>query len=77
MHIIDLTLIFFGRDISGNHLDTLHKDTFKGLTHLVDLDMSNNRIDFLPFDIFNDLHSVHKMFVYQILNRTFFDLLNH
>lgn len=45
-------------DLSRNSLSTLHKDTFRGLTLLKELDLSNNVLDFLPFDLFQDLDSL-------------------
>lgn len=45
-------------DLSRNALSTLHKDTFRGLTLLKQLDISNNVLDFLPFDLFQDLDSL-------------------
>lgn len=45
-------------DLSFNHLRTLHKDTFRGLTHLTLLDLSRNRLDFLPNDLLLDLDSL-------------------
>lgn len=46
------------RDLSRNILSTLHKDTFRGLTLLKELDISHNVLDFLPFDLFQDLDSL-------------------
>lgn len=45
-------------DLSSNHLTTLNKDSFKGMMHMVHLDLSNNKLDYLPFDVFFDLDSL-------------------
>lgn len=50
-------------DLSRNSLSTLHKDTFRGLTLLKELDLSNNVLDFLPFDLFQDLDSLLQLYV--------------
>ncbi|CAG9803863.1 unnamed protein product [Chironomus riparius] len=45
-------------DLSYNELTTLHRDTFRGLTHLTILDLSRNRLNFLPNDLLLDLDSL-------------------
>jgi hypothetical protein len=50
-------------DLSSTHLSTLHKDTFRGLTHLTVLDLSKNRLDFLPNDLLLDLDSLANLWV--------------
>lgn len=52
---------YYFSDLSENQFTTLQKDTFKGLTYLTELDISYNRIDFLPSDIFHDLDSLYKL----------------
>lgn len=59
-----LIFIFsFHSDLSTNHLSTLHKDTFRGLTHLTSLDLSKNHLDFLPNDLLLDLDSLSNLWV--------------
>lgn len=53
----------FRRDLSRNALSTLHKDTFRGLTLLQELDLSNNILDYLPFDLLQDLDSLTQLLV--------------
>ncbi|XP_071455546.1 leucine-rich repeat-containing protein 15-like [Hetaerina americana] len=45
-------------DLGVNHLTALHRDSFKGLVHLMELDLFDNRIDFLPSSIFDSLESL-------------------
>ncbi|GLV37748.1 uncharacterized protein CBL_06551 [Carabus blaptoides fortunei] len=45
-------------DLAINQLTTLNKGAFHGLTHLTELDLFDNRIDFLPEPIFEDLDSL-------------------
>lgn len=51
-------------DLSSNHLSTLHKDSFRGLTHLTLLDLSKNHLDFLPNDLLLDLDSLSNLWVF-------------
>lgn len=62
-HFIPIFSKFFYRDLSTNHLSTLHKDTFRGLTHLTSLDLSKNHLDFLPNDLLLDLDSLSNLWV--------------
>uniref|UniRef100_A0A0K8VGJ9 Leucine-rich repeat-containing protein 15 n=2 Tax=Bactrocera latifrons TaxID=174628 RepID=A0A0K8VGJ9_BACLA len=45
-------------DLSRNHFSTFHKDTFRGLTLLKELDLSNNILNFIPANLFQDLDSL-------------------
>ncbi|XP_052130540.1 leucine-rich repeat and immunoglobulin-like domain-containing nogo receptor-interacting protein 2 [Frankliniella occidentalis] len=45
-------------DLSVNRLSTLHKDAFRGLVHLTDLDLYDNELDFLPESLFESLDSL-------------------
>lgn len=54
----------FYRDLSSNQLSTLHKDTFKSLSHLTVLDMASNELDFIPRDLFYDIDSLTKLQVF-------------
>ncbi|KAG8221975.1 hypothetical protein J437_LFUL014472 [Ladona fulva] len=45
-------------DLGANHLTTLHRNSFRGLGHLTELDLFDNRIDYLPPNIFESLESV-------------------
>jgi Leucine rich repeat len=56
-------LIELPSDLSSNHLSTLHKDTFRALTHLTVLDLSKNHLDFLPNDLLLDLDSLANLWV--------------
>lgn len=49
-------------DLSANRLTTLHKETFRGLTHLYELDLSHNEFDYIPFDVMNDLDGLVTMY---------------
>lgn len=51
-------LIYFFRDLAINRLTTLNKDAFQDLSHLTELDLFDNQIDFLPESIFEYLDSL-------------------
>lgn len=61
MLFIELRLLY--SDLSSNHLSTLHKDSFRALTHLTLLDLSKNHLDFLPNDLLLDLDSLSNLWV--------------
>ncbi len=57
----DLNFDFPNSDLSSNYLNTLHKDSFRGLTNLEELDLSHNLLDYLPDDLLMDLDSLTKL----------------
>lgn len=48
----------YSSDLSLNYLTTLHRDSFRGLAHLSSLDLSTNRIDFIPEGLLADLENL-------------------
>lgn len=46
------------RDLAINFLSSLHKYTFQDLSHVVELDIFDNQIDFLPESIFEYMDSL-------------------
>lgn len=58
--LVILFQIFYS-DLSDNKITTLHKQTFLGLTHLIELDLSKNYLDFLPGELLHDLDSLTKL----------------
>lgn len=53
-----INFIIYFRDLAINFLSSLHKYTFKDLPHVVELDLFDNQIDFLPETIFEDMDSL-------------------
>lgn len=53
---------FLFSDLSSNQLSTFHKETFRGLTHLLELDLSYNLLDYLPVDLLKDLDGLTQMY---------------
>ncbi|XP_068083257.1 carboxypeptidase N subunit 2 [Anabrus simplex] len=45
-------------DLGINHMTSLHKDAFRGLTQLYELDLFDNQIDYLPPPVFEHLVSL-------------------
>jgi Leucine-rich repeat (LRR) protein len=58
-------------DLSSNRLSTLHKDSFRALTHLTVLDLSKNHLDFLPNDLLLDLDSLSNLWVLRHIKNFF------
>lgn len=46
------------RDLGINKLSTLNKHAFAMLSHLMELDLFDNELDFLPHSIFDDLDNL-------------------
>ena len=54
---------FFNRDLSGNEIAELSKDTFYGLKSLTRLDLSINKIRTFPVEAFNKVHHLNTLLV--------------
>lgn len=48
-------------DLSSNSLLTFHKDTFRGLNMITSLDMSLNRINYIPKNLLWDMENLVKL----------------
>lgn len=46
------------RDLSQNYLTTFHRDSFRGLSHLKELDLSSNELDYIPGELLIDLENL-------------------
>lgn len=56
-----MSIVLSYSDLSSNYYTTMNKDSFRGLSHLIDLDLSSNYLNFLPNNLFNDLDSLTKL----------------
>lgn len=49
---------FNSRDLGRNSLGALNSATFKSLIYLIEIDLFDNRLDYLPDVVFNQLDSL-------------------
>ena len=57
----------FYRDLSGNEIAELSKDTFYGLKSLTRLDLSINKIRTFPIEAFTRVHNLNSLLVWFLL----------